>query len=76
MIAQVNIKIKKSGVLWFYDLYFVVLTIAHRIQTIMDSDRVMVMDKGQIKEFKSPSQLLKDKSSIFFSLAQEAGLVN
>jgi len=42
-----------------------VLTIAHRLNTIMDSDRVMVLDKGKVMEFDSPSALLKDQNSMF-----------
>lgn len=49
-----------------------VITIAHRINTIMDSDRIMVIDKGQLAEFDTPQNLLS-KPSIFRSLANEAG---
>jgi len=52
-----------------------VLTIAHRLNTIMDSDRVMVLDKGKVMEFDSPSALLKDQNSMFYSLAKESDLV-
>lgn len=51
-----------------------VLTIAHRLNTIMDSDRVMVMDTGKIVEFENPKQLLKNPKSLFSSLARDAGL--
>ena len=53
-----------------------VLTIAHRLNTIMDSDRVMVLDRGAIVEFDSPTRLLEDRRTMFHSLAQAAGLVN
>lgn len=50
-----------------------VITIAHRLQTIMDSDRVMVMDNGKVVEFDSPEELLKKKDGYFYSLVVEIG---
>ena len=52
-----------------------VLTIAHRLNTIMDSDRVLVLDQGRVAEFDSPATLLNNESTIFYSLAKDAGLV-
>lgn len=52
-----------------------VLTIAHRLNTIMDSTRVMVLDAGKIKEMAPPSELLANKSSVFYGMAKDAGLV-
>lgn len=49
--------------------------IAHRLNTIMDSDKVLVLDKGQIAEYAPPSQLLQDKTSAFYSMAKDANLV-
>ncbi|KAF9199460.1 hypothetical protein BGZ49_010396 [Haplosporangium sp. Z 27] len=50
-----------------------VLTIAHRINTIMDSDRILVLEKGQVAEYDSPQKLLQNKNSIFYSLAAKSG---
>jgi ATP-binding cassette, subfamily C (CFTR/MRP), member 1 len=45
-----------------------VITIAHRLNTIIHSDKVLVLDKGCVAEFDTPSILLKDITSIFHSL--------
>ncbi|XP_053601473.1 ATP-binding cassette sub-family C member 4-like [Plodia interpunctella] len=50
-----------------------VLTIAHRLNTIMDSDRVLVMSAGQAMEFDHPHILLSDPNSIFSSMVRETG---
>lgn len=50
------------------------LTIAHRINTIMESDRVLVLNAGEVVEFDTPQNLLTNKQSSFYSLAAEAGL--
>jgi len=52
-----------------------ILTIAHRLNTILDSDKVIVLDKGRVAEFNSPKALLADSKTIFYSLAKDAGLV-
>ncbi|XP_069950148.1 ATP-binding cassette sub-family C member 4-like isoform X3 [Cherax quadricarinatus] len=50
-----------------------VLTIAHRLHTIMDSDRVMVLQAGRVEEFDEPHVLLKTENSLFASLVQQTG---
>ena len=46
-----------------------ILTIAHRINTTMDNDRIMVLDKGEIVEFDTPINLLNDTNSRFYNLS-------
>ncbi|XP_055543163.1 multidrug resistance-associated protein 1-like [Wyeomyia smithii] len=53
-----------------------ILTIAHRLNTILDSDRVLVLDKGLVAECDSPQKLLADKNSIFYGMAKNAGIVS
>ena len=48
-----------------------VFSIAHRIESVLNFDKIMVFDKGELKEFDKPSQLLKNKSSLFFKLYHE-----
>ncbi|KAF9415902.1 hypothetical protein BGZ76_004727, partial [Entomortierella beljakovae] len=36
-----------------------ILTIAHRIKTVMDSDRILVLEKGRVQEYEAPSELLQ-----------------
>uniref|UniRef100_A0A4W4HDE0 ABC transporter domain-containing protein n=1 Tax=Electrophorus electricus TaxID=8005 RepID=A0A4W4HDE0_ELEEL len=51
-----------------------VLTIAHRLNTVMDYTKVIVMDKGHIVEMDSPSNLIA-QSGQFYRMCREAGLV-
>merc|ERR1711968_337398 len=50
-----------------------VLTIAHRLNTITDCDKILVMDAGKAVEFKSPETLLRDESSQFYQLVESMG---
>ncbi|KAK0386338.1 hypothetical protein NLU13_6175 [Sarocladium strictum] len=51
-----------------------IITVAHRLNTIMDSDRVVVLDKGEVVEFDTPANLLKKDNGIFQGLVKQAGL--
>ncbi|XP_046746883.1 ATP-binding cassette subfamily C member 4-like isoform X1 [Diprion similis] len=50
-----------------------VLTIAHRLNTIMDSDKVLVMDGGRIAEFDHPYLLLKNRYGNFSQMLRQTG---
>lgn len=50
-----------------------VITIAHRLHTIMDSDRVLVIDAGSVVEFDHPYNLLQKTDSIFYTMVQTTG---
>merc|ERR1711871_1212304 len=54
--ATIRLKFKESTI----------ITIAHRLETIADCDRIAVMDDGQLKEFDTPSALLGKADSIFY----------
>lgn len=50
------------------------LTVAHRIHTVLDYDRILVLQEGRVREFDSVATLLSDTSSAFYSMAVEAGI--
>lgn len=47
------------------------LTIAHRLSTVLDYDRIMVLDAGQLAEFDTPARLMADPTSILAALLRE-----
>ncbi|XP_056608084.1 multidrug resistance-associated protein 1 [Triplophysa dalaica] len=51
-----------------------VLTIAHRLNTVMDYTRVIVMDRGYITEMDTPSNLISQRGQ-FYGMCREAGLM-
>lgn len=51
-----------------------IITIAHRINTIVDSDKVVVLEQGRVAEFDTPKELVK-KRGLFYDLVREAGLL-
>ncbi|KAJ7589555.1 multidrug resistance-associated ABC transporter [Mycena floridula] len=50
-----------------------ILTIAHRLRTVIDYDRIMLLDQGSIAEFDSPKTLLQNPESKFYLLCKAAG---
>ncbi|KAH9166017.1 hypothetical protein EDB89DRAFT_2076263 [Lactarius sanguifluus] len=66
MIIQTSLRTELKG-----DV--TLITVAHRLQTIIDADKVMVLDAGRIVEFDKPSELLKLENGRFRSLVDESG---
>ncbi|RWS24603.1 multidrug resistance protein-like protein, partial [Leptotrombidium deliense] len=52
-----------------------VFTIAHRLNTVIDNDRIIVLSNGRIVEIGTPSELLTDVKSHFYAMAKEAGIL-
>ncbi|XP_042908219.1 multidrug resistance-associated protein 1-like [Parasteatoda tepidariorum] len=51
-----------------------VITIAHRLNTVLDYDKIVVMENGTILEVGNPSTLLQDTGTRFYEMCEEAGL--
>nr|CAH7727811.1 unnamed protein product [Callosobruchus chinensis] len=49
-----------------------ILTIAHRLQYIMDCDKVIVMDNGELAECGNPKDLLQNQSSLFYKMCKQS----
>jgi ABC-type multidrug transport system fused ATPase/permease subunit len=50
-----------------------VLVIAHRLTTIADLDRILVLDAGRVLEFDTPTALLRDRNGAFTGMVRETG---
>ncbi|KAK8494804.1 hypothetical protein V6N12_055128 [Hibiscus sabdariffa] len=48
-----------------------VVTIAHRIHTVIDSDLILVLSDGRVAEFETPAKLLEQEDSLFSKLIRE-----
>lgn len=51
-----------------------IITIAHRLHTILDSDRILVLDKGRVKELDTPARLVADSNTAFAKLLSDADI--
>ena len=52
-----------------------VLTIAHRLNTILDSDRILVLDDGNLAEFDTPENLLSKPDGLFRGMVDKSKAV-
>ena len=50
-----------------------IITIAHRLQTVIDYDKVLVLDKGKVIEYDTPWNLLSDENGIFHGMCEMSG---
>ena len=48
------------------------LAIAHRLQTIIDYDKVLVLNKGTIIEYDNPQKLIDNTDSVFSKMLKES----
>jgi ATP-binding cassette subfamily C (CFTR/MRP) protein 1 len=51
-----------------------VITIAHRIKTIIHYDKILVLNYGQIIEYDTPQHLIENKNSLFYELYKKSNL--
>lgn len=76
--ATSNIDIKKEeliqSVLFKNMKGSTALVIAHRIKTIKNFDKILVLDNGKVKEFDTPENLLKERTSLFYELYHNSKL--
>ncbi|KAG9077901.1 hypothetical protein FRC06_008643, partial [Ceratobasidium sp. 370] len=49
------------------------ITIAHRLHTVIDNDRILVLNAGQVVEFDTPADLLTKEGGIFHEMCKKSG---
>ncbi|KAH6922984.1 hypothetical protein HPB50_020409 [Hyalomma asiaticum] len=55
---------------------FTLLTVAHRLHTVLDYDKILVMSEGSVAEYGTAQELLNDSNSLFYDMAMKAGIVS
>ncbi|KAM9927655.1 hypothetical protein OXX59_002391 [Metschnikowia pulcherrima] len=70
---ETDSKIQSTIVREFHDC--TILCIAHRLKTILNYDRILVLDKGEIKEFDTPWNLFNSSQSIFQQMCHKSNIV-
>jgi ABC-type sugar transport system ATPase subunit len=50
-----------------------IICIAHRLKTVIDYDYIIMLDKGQLRESGTPSELIKNQSSLFYQMCLLSG---
>ncbi|SGZ47002.1 CIC11C00000000401 [Sungouiella intermedia] len=50
-----------------------ILTIAHRLRSIIDYDKILVMDAGKVVEYDDPYVLIANKETLFYSMCENSG---
>lgn len=53
-----------------------VITIAHRLNTVMRSDKLLVIEAGEVVEFDHPYNLLKNENGLFYKMVEQTGKDN
>jgi ABC-type multidrug transport system fused ATPase/permease subunit len=49
------------------------ITIAHRLGTVVENDRIVVLDQGMVKEFGTPHELLQKEGGLFYEMCMDSG---
>ena len=78
--ATANIDIRTEGIIYkAMNTSFrnsTVITIAHRLNTVVNSDKILVLEGGQLKEYDQPQRLLSNPDSFFAQLYNESQKAN